>query len=66
MQQILTERHSGKTKQMINWSVLTFKGKLKFFCFKFVKYKTRALDRKFEIKLIPILLDISFTGNNHF
>ncbi|RMX40715.1 hypothetical protein pdam_00024669 [Pocillopora damicornis] len=26
MQQFLTERHSGKTKQMTNWSVSTFKG----------------------------------------
>ena len=38
MQQFLTERHSGKTKQMTNWSVSTFKGKLKFFRFKIVKY----------------------------
>lgn len=38
MQQILTERHSGKTKQMTNWSLSTFKGKLKFFRFKIVKY----------------------------
>ena len=38
MQQILSERHSGKTKQMTNWSVSTFKGKLKFFRFKIVKY----------------------------
>ena len=30
MQQILTKRHSGKTKQMTNWSVSTFKGKRKF------------------------------------
>ena len=38
MQQILTERHSGKTKQMTNWSVSTFKGiKLKFSRFKIVK-----------------------------
>ena len=34
MQQILTEGHSGKTKQMTNWSVSTFKGKLKFLRFK--------------------------------
>ena len=26
MQPILTERHPGKTKQMTNWSVSTFKG----------------------------------------
>ena len=39
MQQILTDRHSGKTKQMTNWSVSTFKGKLKFFRLKLVKYK---------------------------
>ena len=31
IQQILTERHSGKTKQKTNWSVSTFKGKRKFF-----------------------------------
>ena len=31
MQQILTERHSDKTKQMTNWSVSTFKCKLKYF-----------------------------------
>ena len=66
MQQILTERHSGKTKQMTNWSVATFKGKLKFFRFKIVKYKTRAFNRKIEIKPIPILLNISLTANNHF
>ena len=59
MQQIftgMTERHSGKTKQMTNWSVLTFKGKLKFFRFEIVKHKTRAFNRKIEIKPIPILL----------
>ena len=38
MQQIFTERHSGKTKQMTNWSVSTIKSKLKFFRFKIVKY----------------------------
>ena len=37
-QQILTERHSGKTKQMQNWSVSTFNGKLEFFRFKIFKY----------------------------
>ena len=37
MQQIFTERHSGKTKQMTNWSVSTIKSKLKFFRFKIVK-----------------------------
>ena len=52
MQQILTDKHSGKTKQMTNWSVSTFKGKFKFFRFKIVKYKTRAFNRKFEIKPI--------------
>ena len=36
MQQILTERHSGKTKQKTNWSVSTFKGKRKFFRFEIV------------------------------
>ena len=33
MQQILTERHAGKTKQKTNWPLSTFKGKLKFFPF---------------------------------
>ena len=59
MWQILTERHSGKTKKMTNWSVSTFKGKLKFFRSKIVKYKTRAFNRKFEIKLIPVLLKVA-------
>ena len=66
MQQILTERHSGKTKQITNWSVSTFKDKLKFFRFKIVKYKTQVFNRKIEIKPIPILLNISLTMNNHF
>ena len=53
--QYLTERHSGKAKQITNWSVSSFKGKLKFFSFKIVKYETRAFKRKIEIKPIPIL-----------
>ena len=65
MQQILTERHSDKTKKVTNRPVSTFKGKLKFFRFKIVKYKTRPFKRKFEIKPIPILLNISLTANNH-
>ena len=65
MQQILTERHSGKTKQMTNWSVSTFKGKLKFFRFEIVKFKTQAFNRNIEIKPIPIVLN-SLTANNHF
>ena len=67
MQQILKERHSGKTKQKRNWSVSTFKGKHKFFCFEIVKLKllTRAFNRKIEIKAISTLLN-SFTANNHF
>ena len=56
MQHILTERHSGKTKQKTNWSVSTFKGKHKFYRFEIVKFKTRAFNRKVEIKPIPILL----------
>ena len=40
--QFLTERHSGKTKQVTNWSVLSFKGKLQFFRLKIVKYETGA------------------------
>ena len=38
MQLILTERHSGKTKQKTNWSVSTFKVSLIFFCFNIVKF----------------------------
>ena len=66
MQQILTERHSGETKQMTNWSVSTFKGKLKFFRYKIVKCKTRTFNRKFEIKPILILHNISLNANNDF
>ena len=65
MQQILTERHSGKTKQKTNWSISTFKGKHKFFRFEIVKFKTRAFNRKIEIKPIPILLNISLTAPNN-
>ena len=60
--QFLTERHSGKTKQVTNWSVSSFKGKLKFFRFEIVKYETRAFKRKIETKPIRnlfILLNIS-------
>ena len=57
VQQMLTERHFGKTKQKTNWSVSTLKGKLKFFFrFKIVKFKTRAFSRKIEIKQIPIIV----------
>ena len=49
MNAILTERHSGKTKQITNWSVSSFKGKpLKFFRFKIVKYETRAFKKKLK------------------
>ena len=65
MQQILTERHSGKTKQKTNWSVLNFKGKRKFFRYEIVKFKTRAFNRKIEIKPISFVF-ISLTANNHF
>ena len=60
--QFLTERHSGKTKQITNWSVSSSKVKLKFFRFKIVKYETRAFKRKIETKPIRnlfILLNIS-------
>ena len=53
--QLLTERHTGKTKQITNWSVSSFKGKLTFVRFKIVKNETRAFKRKIEIKPIPIL-----------
>ena len=66
VQQILADKHAGKTKQMTSWSVSTFKVRLKVFRFKIVKYKTRALNRKFEIKPIPILLNISLNANYHF
>ena len=66
MQQILTERHSGKTTQKTNWSVSTLKDKLKFFLFKIVKFKTRALNRKIEIKPMSILLNTSLKADNHF
>ena len=56
MQQILTERHSSKTTQMTNWSVSTFKGKLKFFRFEIVKYKTRAFNRKIENQFLFCLI----------
>ena len=66
MQHILTERHCCKTKQKTNWSVSTFKGKNKFSRFEIVKFKTRAFNRKVEIKPIPILLNILLNANNHF
>ena len=34
--------------------------------FKIVKYKTRTFNRKFKIKPIPILHNISLNANNHF
>ena len=49
--------------QMTNLSISTFKGELKFFRFKIGKYKTRAFNRKIEIKPIPILLNISLVAN---
>ena len=49
----MTERHSGK--QITNWPVSSFKGKLKIFRFQIVKYETQAFKRKIEIKPIPIL-----------
>ena len=66
MQQIFTERHSGKNKLMTKWSVSTFKDKLKFFWFKIVKFKTRAFNRKFELKPIPICLIFCLPQKNHF
>ena len=56
------QKDTGKNKQMTNWSVSAFKGKLNFFRFKIVNYKTGAFDRKFEIKPIPI----SLTSKNDF
>ena len=55
MQQILTERNSGKTKQMTNWSVSTFKGKLKFFRFKIVNIYLQLFSEM-----------VKLTANNHF
>ena len=48
MQQILTERHSGKTKQKTKWSVSIFKGKRKFFRFEIVKLKLELSIEKFK------------------
>ena len=62
----LSERHTGKAKQITNWSASTLKGKLKFYRYNIVRYKPRAFNRKIEIKPIPILLNISLTMNNHF
>ena len=58
MQQILTERHFGKTKQMTNWSVSTFKGKLKFFRFKIVEYIFTVLGSSKTQKLFEKYLHI--------
>ena len=51
---------------MTNWSISTFKVKLKFFRCKIIKYETWAFNRKFEIKPNPSLLNISLTASNHF
>ena len=48
MQQILTEKHSGKTKQMTNWSVSTFKDKRKFFRFNFLNIKLELSTEKLK------------------
>ena len=65
MQHILTERHSGKAKQIQTGLFQPLKVSLSF-SVKIVKYTTRAFDRKIKIKPIPILLNISLTTNNHF
>ena len=58
MQQSLTERHSGKTKQMTNWSVSTFKGKLNFFSvLKLLNLNLELSTGNLKIKPIPILLN---------
>ena len=51
---ILAERHSGKTKQVTNWSVSSFKGKLKFFRFKIVKYLHFHLQPQYKYELFHI------------
>ena len=51
MQQILTEGNSDKTKQITNWFNSNFKGKLKFFRFKILKYKTPTFNRKIVFHL---------------
>ena len=48
MQQILTERHSGKTKQKTNWSVSSFKGKRKFFISKLLSLKLELSTEKLK------------------
>ena len=42
----LSERHTRKAKQITNWSASTFKGKLKFYRYKIVRYKPRAFNTK--------------------
>ena len=61
MQQILTARKTFWWNQT-NDKLVTNKWQT----FKIVKYKTRAFYRKFEIKPISILLNISLNANNHF
>ena len=62
---IFTGRHSCETKKSTNLFVSTFKGKLKLFRFKIIKYKTAAFNRKIEIKPIGFLL-ISLTMSSYF
>ena len=48
MQQILTERHSGETKQKTNWSVSTFKGSGKFSVLKLLSLKLELSTEKWK------------------
>ena len=44
----LSERHSGKAKQVTNWSASTFKGKLKFYLYKIVNINLELSTKKLK------------------
>ena len=60
---ILTERPSGKTKQVTNWSVSSFKGKLKFFRDKIVEYETLLFIFSLVISHFPYFKFVTLTKN---
>ena len=58
------QKNTGKTKQMTNWSVSTFKCKPKFFRFEIVKYENSSFQKKDWNKTNSYF--VSLTANNHF
>ena len=56
MQQILTERHSGETKQKTNWSVSTFKGSGKFSVLKLLSLKLELSTERLKQNQFPFCL----------